>query len=163
TYAPYAKWFGTAFQRLRCASELRPYLEGALSANDWRTREGHLVHAYEVVARIHNELGVTEPVPDTAASFHGRPFLVIHADRYARWVTDGPIDRVAVHHLRDLVERLPRGAHVVDLGCGGGDRWPHHDQITLTGVDISFQQLRRAREVLPSARLIQADMTRLDL
>jgi cyclopropane fatty-acyl-phospholipid synthase-like methyltransferase len=59
--------------------------------------------------------------------------------------------------------RLPRGAHVLDLGCGGGDRWPHHDQITLTGVDISFQQLRRAREVLSSARLIQADMTRVEL
>jgi hypothetical protein len=84
TYAPYAKWFGSAFQRLRCASELSPHLEGALGANRWRIRERQLVKAYEVLARMHNDLGATEHVTQTAASFHGRPFLVIHADRFAR-------------------------------------------------------------------------------
>jgi hypothetical protein len=84
TYAPYAKWFGSAFRRLSCAMELLPHLEGALAANDWRTRERHLAQAYEVVARLHNALGVTEPVAEAAASFHGRPFLVVHADRFAR-------------------------------------------------------------------------------
>ena len=100
TYAPYAKWFGTAFQRLQCASELSPHLAGALGANDWRTRERHLVNAYEVVARLQNDLRVTERVPQTAASFHGRPFLVIHADRFAR---------AAEQAIRDpLLRSLPR-------------------------------------------------------
>jgi hypothetical protein len=57
---------------------------GALAANDWRTRERHLAQAYEVVARLHNALGVTEQVAEGAASFHGRPFLLIHADRFVR-------------------------------------------------------------------------------
>src|SRR5205814_322518 len=99
TYAPYAKWFGTAFQRLRCAPELSPHLDSALGAKDWRTRERHLAKAYEVVARLHNDLGVTERIPETAASFHGRPFLVIHADRFAR---------AAEQAIRDpAVNRLP--------------------------------------------------------
>jgi hypothetical protein len=45
TYAPYAKWFGSAFLRLHCASELSPHLQAALNANDWRTRVRHLVKA----------------------------------------------------------------------------------------------------------------------
>jgi hypothetical protein len=49
TYAPYAKWFGTAFQRLQCASELAPHLAGALAANDRRTRERHLLQSLEWV------------------------------------------------------------------------------------------------------------------
>lgn len=98
TYTPYAKWFGTAFRRLHCAAELQPHLEGALAADDWRTRERHLTQAYEVVARVHNALGVTEPVAEAAASFHGRPFLVIHADRFAaaaeRAITDATVRRL---------------------------------------------------------------------
>ena len=35
TYAPYTKWFGTAFSRLRCASALRPHLDATLAATDW--------------------------------------------------------------------------------------------------------------------------------
>jgi hypothetical protein len=83
TYAPYTKWFGTAFNRLRCASELGPPLEATLAASDWHTCEAHLNRAYEHVARMHNALGVTEPVAETLASFHGRPYMVIHADRFA--------------------------------------------------------------------------------
>jgi hypothetical protein len=83
TYAPYTKWFGTAFHRLRCASELGPHLAATLAASDWQSREAHLNRAYEVVARMHNALAVTEPVGETVASFHGRPYLVIHADRFA--------------------------------------------------------------------------------
>lgn len=85
------------------------------------------------------------------------------AARYARWVADAPLDTAALEHLRALEERLPPGAHVLDLGCGGGDRWLRcAGEFTLTSVDLSFQQLLRSRELLPRARLLQADMTRLE-
>src|SRR5436853_5442192 len=87
------------------------------------------------------------------------------AERYARWMADGPSDAPATRHLQNLAHRLRPGAHVLDLGCGGCDRWSHlaEHPSALTGVDISFEQLRRARQSLPDARLVQADMTRLEL
>jgi hypothetical protein len=82
-YMPYSKWLGTAFARLACAPRLQPSLLGALSATDWATRESHLSAAYEDLARMHNALGVTPPVPSTVSKFYGRPYQVIHADRFA--------------------------------------------------------------------------------
>jgi len=72
TCAPYPKWFGTAFKRLACGSDLWPTLERALGADDWRGRERHLVDAYETIARMHNALDLTEPLPGRAVNFHGR-------------------------------------------------------------------------------------------
>jgi hypothetical protein len=77
-YAPYPKWFGTAFSRLSCAAHLTPHLHEVLSAATWRERERPLCRAYERVAAIHNALGITEPLPATVAPFFNRPFQVIH-------------------------------------------------------------------------------------
>ena len=75
-YAPYSKWFGTAFAELRCAAELMPVLHGALDAQTWQEREKHLSQAYEHLAHMHNALGITDPVPTEAEPFHSRPYLV---------------------------------------------------------------------------------------
>src|SRR4051812_34493876 len=82
-YAPYSKWFGSAFARLECASRLRPHLAAVLSAHGWHDRQQHLVRAYEIIAAMHNDLGITEPLSTETSRFHGRPFLIIHADRFA--------------------------------------------------------------------------------
>jgi SAM-dependent methyltransferase len=52
---------------------------------------------------------------------------------------------------------LPDGAEVLDLGCGAGTEALR--RFRVTGVDLSARQLELARERLPGARLIQADMT----
>lgn len=77
-YAPYPKWFGTAFARLACASELSPILRRSQIAETWRERERHLCEAYEYVAAMHNALGITEPLPAKVDRFYTRPFQVIH-------------------------------------------------------------------------------------
>lgn len=82
TYWPYTKWFGTAFRRLPGADSLAAALDAALRAPDHASREAALVEAYELVARKHNQLGVTEPVDPTARQFYGRPFRVLMADRF---------------------------------------------------------------------------------
>jgi hypothetical protein len=82
-YAPYGKWFGTAFARLRCAPELAPVFELVLRANSWEEREERLSRAYEAVAEMHNALGVTPPLGTKVSPFHSRPYLVIHAERFA--------------------------------------------------------------------------------
>ncbi|HLL74387.1 MAG TPA: DUF4037 domain-containing protein [Pyrinomonadaceae bacterium] len=80
-YAPYSKWFGTAFSRLACGPALAPLMRAALNATGWRERERRLADAYEAVARMHNESRLTEPI-EAKVSPHGRPYLVIHADRF---------------------------------------------------------------------------------
>ena len=82
-YAPYIKWFGTGFSRLKGAGVLTPILMRVFEATSWKDREEHLVRAYEMVAGLHNDLGITEPMKAKVSSFHNRPFLVIGADVFA--------------------------------------------------------------------------------
>lgn len=98
-YAPYAKWFGTAFKRLRCATEVAPHLEGALAARTWQERERHLVPAYERIAKMHNALGITGKLPATTTSFFDRPFQVISLNGFVEaligQITDPEMKRIA--------------------------------------------------------------------
>ncbi len=82
-YAPYIKWFGTAFSQLKSAGILTPILERVFEATSWEDRQEHLVRAYEIVAGMHNDLGITEPMKAKVSNFHNRPFLVIRADDFA--------------------------------------------------------------------------------
>lgn len=82
TYAPYAKWFGTAFSRLKCAPVLSPLLEGVMSAQSWQEREEHLSQAYRAVAGMHNALGITEQLAMEVSQYHTRPYMVIHGGRF---------------------------------------------------------------------------------
>lgn len=69
TYAPYAKWLGTAFKQLACAETLSRHLSEALSARTWGDRETHLVRAYENLAAMHNRLAITPALSTTARDF----------------------------------------------------------------------------------------------
>jgi hypothetical protein len=91
-YAPYAKWFGTAFGKLKCAGELSPALTNALAAQGWQERQKHLVTACERLARMHNSLAITEARDAAAPSFFGRPFKVIHAEGFAKAITARIVD-----------------------------------------------------------------------
>jgi hypothetical protein len=87
-YMPYSKWLGTAFSRLRMAERLEPALLDALAASDWSSRERALSAAYEIAAAEFNALGLCEPVPARVSPFYGRPFNVIHGDRFAAALGD---------------------------------------------------------------------------
>jgi len=82
-FAPYAKWFGSAFQQLRCAATLALPLRSALAATTWRDRERSLVVAYEHVATMHNALGITPPVIAEVQPFYSRPFASIATRGFA--------------------------------------------------------------------------------
>ncbi len=81
-YAPYSKWFGTAFSQLACAFELTPILGGVLGAGSWREREEYLVAVYRTLGAMHNRLGVTDPVEVEIGYFYDRPFRVINAHAF---------------------------------------------------------------------------------
>ncbi len=104
-YAPYPKWFGTAFSRLACAAELTPYLLAAQTASTWQERESHLVPAYATLARMHNRLGLTDSLPETTISFFGRPFQVIALHGYA----DALLAQIADPTVRQIAEHRPIG------------------------------------------------------
>ena len=82
-YAPYAKWFGTAFSRLPIAATLGLALNRALAASDAQEREKALCEAYVIAAQHHNALGITPPLDAATTQFYGRPYRVLNAGRFA--------------------------------------------------------------------------------
>ena len=61
-----------------------PLFQEVLRAASWQERDAALAAAYEQIARMHNELGITEPVDPRVQFYHGgRPFQVIHGERFA--------------------------------------------------------------------------------
>lgn len=83
-YAPYAKWFGTAFSKLSCASTMEPILRRAQFATSWEERQGALGEAYEELAKMHNALEVTKEMRVQVSYFHDRPWKVIHGEEFAQ-------------------------------------------------------------------------------
>jgi cyclopropane fatty-acyl-phospholipid synthase-like methyltransferase len=59
-----------------------------------------------------------------------------------------------------LLERLPPGSRVLDLGCGAGVPIARalSQQHVVTGVDVSARQLALARAQAPGATFLQSDM-----
>lgn len=106
TYAPYAKWFGTAFRRLPGGPELYPVLQAVLAATSWQERENQLCLAYAYLARRHNQLQVTPPLPDQPRQFHGRPFRVIALHGFA----DALSSQIGDRRLRALAAERPFGS-----------------------------------------------------
>ncbi len=98
-YAPYSKWFGTAFARLQCGPTLLPILNGVLDSNPWQAREKPLCKAYVLLAEMHNALGVTEWVEPVITDYFNRPYQVIFAGRFAdatrKAITDDRIKAIA--------------------------------------------------------------------
>ena len=98
-YAPYAKWFGTAFAQLESAMALTEKLLAVKRADSWQERDHWLSEAYRVVAARHNQLGLTELMPERPTHFFGRPFLVMalqgFADALLRSVRDPEVAQLA--------------------------------------------------------------------
>ena len=67
--------------------------------------------------------------------------------------------------MQQVLDRLPAGSTVVDLGCGPGDPATRllSEQHDVVGVDLSAGQLRIARRLAPRASLVQADLVELAL
>jgi hypothetical protein len=101
-YAPYSKWFGTTFAELTCAPRLLPLLRSVQRATTWHERDAALTPVYETVAGLHNDLGITEPIDPQVRYYHGgRPFHVIHGERFAAAI----VDTIEEPEVRSLVQR----------------------------------------------------------
>ena len=68
-------------------------------------------------------------------------------------------------YLQDLAQRLPVGGRILDLGCGSGkpiDAFFLAKGFDVTGIDVSEEQIRLAKQTLPSGRFVQGEMTEVD-
>ncbi|MGD2078589.1 MAG: DUF4037 domain-containing protein [Chloroflexota bacterium] len=105
-YAPYPKWFGKAFALLDSGSQIGRDLEEALAARRWQARQRHLVAGYRHLARLHNRLQLTEPMPEEATSFYGRPFQVMAFHGFA----DALLAQISDPQVRRIARRRPIGS-----------------------------------------------------
>jgi hypothetical protein len=115
-YPPYPKWFGTAFSKLKSAGELEPSLTTALHTVSWQEREASLCTAYEILAKMHNSLGITDPVSPETSHFWSRSFKIIHGERFAKAIIQCIKDpRVVLLTKRSLIGNIDLISDNTDL------------------------------------------------
>lgn len=85
------------------------------------------------------------------------------ADRHLAWIGEIRGDP-RLRFLHDLMSRLPERPAVLDLGCGAGVPYTAAlaERGDVVGVDISARQLELARQRVPGARLVKADMAAVE-
>jgi hypothetical protein len=79
-YAPYSKWFGTAFAALPCAADVGRKLDAVLDAADWRRRDAALAEAAFALGELQLARGVPGAIPPRIERFHERPFSVVNSE-----------------------------------------------------------------------------------
>src|SRR5262245_4149896 len=113
-YAPYAKWYGTAFAQLKSASALTPLFSHALRADTWLERDRALGGAYSIVAAAQNALAMSETQPADAQRFFGRPFSVIFGERFAKALR-ARIEDSSVKQIPLLIGRIDQLTDSTDV------------------------------------------------
>lgn len=87
-YAPYSKWFGTAFNNLRIDEKIKETLLLALSTDDLENRENYLVKAQALVGELHNDCQITPFVSAEIGPYFGRDIKVIYPDNFVKAIME---------------------------------------------------------------------------
>jgi SAM-dependent methyltransferase len=84
-------------------------------------------------------------------------------ERHRQWVSKVRNDE-RDRYTSVLLRQLPPGANLLELGCGVGLPTTRNlaEQLAVTGVDISAKQIAHARQNVPEAEFLCADMSTLD-
>jgi SAM-dependent methyltransferase len=84
------------------------------------------------------------------------------AEQHAAWARQVRVDERA-RYTSVLLAELPPQAAVLELGCGVGVPTTRTlaERFAVTGVDISARHITLAREHVPQATFLQADMSAL--
>lgn len=101
-YMPYLKWRGRALADLQNGPELIRITEEILNSKDWGKRQDAINHAHLLLARVHNDLNITERLPLRTGKFNRRPFDVADIGPFYK-VTNG---KVGIKKLKDMTEPL---------------------------------------------------------
>lgn len=95
---------------------------------------------------------ITDPRKAVVASGYD-----VIAKRYLEWAGGA---QVRNHYLQKFCDLVPVGGQVLDLGCGAGFPVAKKlaERVSVVGVDISAAQVALARQKVPDASFINADM-----
>jgi hypothetical protein len=109
-YAPYPKWFGSAFMQLDCAGEFSGLLTRVHQAHHWEERGDLLGQACELLACKQNDLGLAEAQEEKVSFFHGRPFKVIGAEKFSaalvERISDPTVQKIAKKGLVGSIDQF---------------------------------------------------------
>ncbi|MFC1586691.1 DUF4037 domain-containing protein [Planctomycetota bacterium] len=130
-YAPFAKWFETAFAQLPCASDLTPLFIQILAASSRQEQHSNMLKAFEIVADMHNGLGITEPLPFQVTQFATRPFLVVAGEKFA----DAIRAKISDKEILSLPENT-----------GSIDQFVSDDAVWVLGLPAQFNKLKSMYE-----------------
>lgn len=95
-YAPYSKWFGTAFNRLPLPIGLAESLSDATTARKFPEREQALIRAQLLTAELQNQTFFGAEL--TVEKYFGRSMLVVHPEKMA----DGLVEKLGDSPLAKL-------------------------------------------------------------
>lgn len=112
TFAPYPKWFGSAFAKLRCAKAMTPALHAAMNGEDWQRRDEAFVEVYTQVGAVLDGIGIVPPQTKHVVQFWGRPFHVpnVECGPQADFITTHIAAAVEDEELRTMCQKVPIGA-----------------------------------------------------
>jgi len=97
-YAPYAKWFGTAFKRLAVYDVLGGRFMDLQKASTWQERESILCDLYEGICNFYQDKGWFPSLNIKRESYFGRPYQVVFLDG----ISDAFHDLIDDQELRGL-------------------------------------------------------------
>ena len=85
------------------------------------------------------------------------------AEQHEEWASSVRVEERA-RYTAVLLETLPEGAEILELGCGSGVPTTRQlaEKLAVTGVDISAKQVELAQKQVPTAKFIHSDMIKLD-
>lgn len=118
-YRPYAKWFGSAFDRLDAAATLCPLIDRALSEPPTGRRDQPVCEALLELGRRHNALALSAPIEPVIDRFEVgvndavRPYPVLNTAAFI----DATVEAIADRALRNLprVGTIDQLTHADDL------------------------------------------------
>jgi ubiquinone/menaquinone biosynthesis C-methylase UbiE len=92
------------------------------------------------------------------------PYSAVETFVYDRIIADA-VMKFANDFLDEFVQELPRGAKVLEVGCGGGqvaaELLQRRPDLELTGLDLADDQVARARKRCPDATFVQGSALEL--
>jgi len=72
-------------------------------------------------------------------------------------------DKVDIKYLDKFLSLLPKGAKIIDVGCGPGNftKYFLKNGFSAEGIDLSTEMLKIARKMVPNATFKKMDMRKL--